>query len=53
MHKNLRWKFLLIAAVTALAVWSFTPPSRKLALGLDLQGGVHFVLAVQENEKEP
>jgi len=36
--------------VTALAVWSFTPPSRKITLGLDLQGGVHFVLKVNTDD---
>src|SRR5690242_10950573 len=50
MYKNLKWKLLVIAGVTALAVWSFTPPSRKISLGLDLRGGVHFVLAVQTDD---
>ena len=47
MFKNLRWKLLVIAAVTGLAIWSFSPPSRKIQLGLDLQGGMHLVLQVQ------
>ena len=46
-YKNLRWKLLLIAALTGLAVWSFTPPRQKIALGLDLQGGMQLVLQVQ------
>ena len=50
MNKNLRWKLIVIAAVAALAVWSFTPPSRKVKLGLDLKGGVHFVLKVQTDD---
>jgi len=50
MYKNLRWKWLAIAAVTGLAVWSFSPPSRKIRLGLDLQGGVHFVLGVNTSD---
>ena len=50
MSKNLRWKLAVILGVTGLAVWSFTPPSRKISLGLDLQGGVHFLLAVQTDE---
>ncbi|HVZ23528.1 MAG TPA: protein translocase subunit SecD, partial [Vicinamibacterales bacterium] len=50
MYKNLRWKLLVILGVTGLAIWSFTPPSRKISLGLDLQGGVHFLLAVQTDE---
>jgi preprotein translocase subunit SecD len=46
MNKNLRWKALLIAAVTILAVWSFVPPKQKIKLGLDLKGGVHLVYRV-------
>ena len=50
MNKNLRWKILVIVAVTALAVWSFTPPSQKVKLGLDLKGGVHLVLKVKTDD---
>ena len=50
MPKNLRWKILVILGVTALAVFSFTPPSTRVKLGLDLQGGVHLVLKVQADE---
>jgi preprotein translocase subunit SecD len=48
--KNLRWKFILTAAVAALAVWSVTPPSERIRLGLDLKGGVHLVLQVQTDD---
>jgi preprotein translocase subunit SecD len=50
MYKNLRWKIIVIAAVTLLAVWLFTPPKQKVRLGLDLQGGVHLVLRVQTDD---
>lgn len=50
MYKNLRWKFLVIAAVAAIAVWAFVPPSQKIRLGLDLKGGLHFVLAVKTTD---
>ncbi len=50
MYKNLRWKLLTIAAVTLLAVFLFSPPSKKVHLGLDLQGGVHLVLKVQTDD---
>ena len=50
MHKNLRWKLLTIAIVTGLSIWSFTPPSQKVALGLDLKGGAHFVLEVRTDD---
>jgi preprotein translocase subunit SecD len=38
---------IVIAAVIALAVWAFYPPSQKVNLGLDLKGGVHLVMRVQ------
>ena len=50
MNKNLRWKLITIAVVTVLAVWAFTPPATKVKLGLDLKGGVHFVLKVQTDD---
>ena len=50
MQKNLRWKLLTIAIVTGLSIWSFTPPSQKVALGLDLKGGAHFVLEVRTDD---
>jgi preprotein translocase subunit SecD len=50
MQKNLRWKLLTVAVVTALSIWSFTPPSQKVALGLDLKGGAHFVLEVRTDD---
>jgi preprotein translocase subunit SecD len=50
MQKNLRWKLLIILGVIALAVWSFTPPSRRIHLGLDLRGGVQFVLKVETDD---
>ncbi len=46
MAKNLRWKVLTIAAVVALSIFAFYPPSQKVRLGLDLKGGVHLVLRV-------
>src|ERR1041384_2949914 len=50
MYKNLRWKFIVVGLVTALALWAFVPPKDKIKLGLDLKGGVHFVLAVQTDD---
>jgi preprotein translocase subunit SecD len=41
------WKFLLIVLVVGLSLWSATPLSKKINLGLDLQGGIHLVLGVQ------
>jgi preprotein translocase subunit SecD len=50
MYKNLRWKLLTIVAVASLAVWAFMPPSTRVRLGLDLQGGVHLVLQVHTED---
>src|SRR5688572_11531327 len=50
MSNKLKWKLLAVAAVTALGIFLFTPPSQKVNLGLDLRGGVHFVLQVQTDD---
>ena len=50
MYKNLRWKVIVIAIVTGLAIWSFTPPGQKIKLGLDLKGGVQLVLRVKTDD---
>ena len=50
MYKNLRWKLLTVVAVAALAIVAFYPPGQKVALGLDLKGGVHLVLRVNTED---
>ena len=50
MNKNIRWKLTTIAVVTALAIWAFYPPARKIRLGLDLKGGVHLVLRAHTDD---
>jgi len=61
MLKALKWKFLLYGAITAFCIlllmptvtselpqwWSKVLPAEKIHLGLDLQGGMHLLLAVQ------
>ena len=61
MLKNLRWKFILYAAIAAFAILLILPtltsqlppwfmkviPTDKIHLGLDLQGGTHLILEVQ------
>ncbi len=61
MSRNLKWKFLLILFVTAVALIYLAPsvvgemtgllgkilPRDKIHLGLDLQGGMHLVLEVE------
>ena len=50
MYKNLRWKALVIFAVTALAVVSFWPRRAKVRRGLDLQGGLQLILQVHTDD---
>ena len=47
---TLRTKFLIIAGVMSLSIWSFYPPGEKVKLGLDLKGGVHLVLQVHTDD---
>lgn len=46
MNKNLKWKWLLIAALVGLSIWKIYPPQKTINLGLDLKGGMHLVLQV-------
>ena len=50
MYKNLKWKLLTIAAVAALGIFAFTPPSTKVKLGLDLKGGIQLILKVNTED---
>jgi len=63
MKKALKWRVVLLAAATVLAILFFLPslpyfdgfpsfwkkvfPSKAITLGLDLQGGIHLVLDVK------
>jgi SecD/SecF fusion protein len=53
MHKNLKWKFVLVILVIATSFWLFYPASEKINLGLDLQGGMHLVLRVDASQLPP
>ena len=65
MQKTLRWRIALTLGVTLLvSMWAWYPPladaaglpmpefvrARRLALGLDLRGGVHMVLRVNADD---
>ncbi len=50
MKSSLRWRALLSLAVTAVAIFLFYPPSKKIKLGLDLKGGIHLVLQVMTED---
>ena len=47
MFVNLKWKIPLILAVIFGAALLAYPLEERIALGLDLQGGMHLVLEVQ------
>ena len=46
MERDLLTRGLIILGIAGLAAWSAYPPSQKVNLGLDLQGGMHLVLRV-------
>ena len=50
MNKYFKWKVLLIIGIVAFSIWKFYPPQEKINLGLDLQGGMHLTLAVDESK---
>jgi preprotein translocase subunit SecD len=50
MQRNLKWRWALIAAVTAAAVFFMLPLDKKIHLGLDLKGGIHLVLQVNTGD---
>ena len=47
MYKNLKWRIILILVAIFGAVAVGYPLKEKIALGLDLQGGMHLVLEVK------
>ena len=47
---SVRIRLLIIAAVVAMSVWAVFPPAEKVALGLDLKGGVQLVLRVRTDD---
>ncbi len=64
MLKSLKWKAILYTAITVFAIlllmptvtsqlpqwWSKVLPSEKIHLGLDLQGGMYLLLAVEADK---
>ncbi len=53
MPSNLRWRVPLVLAVVVLAAWYAFPLSKRISLGLDLQGGMHLVLKVDMSKVPP
>ena len=46
MPSSFRWRIPLTALVIVFALWNTFPLSKRINLGLDLQGGMHLVLKV-------
>ena len=51
--RKLAWKIVFIIGLLALCVWSFYPPSEKVRLGRDLQGGVSLIYRVNIDARDP
>lgn len=52
MDRHALWKWLLLIGLLAWSMVLVTPISEKVKLGLDLQGGISFLLEVQTEELE-
>ena len=52
MDKNALWKWLILIALVAGSLVTVTPPKDKLKFGLDLKGGISFVVTVDEAKIE-
>ncbi len=50
MDKHALWKWLLLVGLLAWSLVLVTPISEKVKLGLDLQGGISFLLEVQTED---
>ncbi len=53
MDKHALWKWLLLIGLVSWSMVLVTPVSEKVKLGLDLQGGISFLLEVDTEELEP
>ena len=47
--RNNIWKWLTLALIAAMSFYVCNPPSEKIRLGLDLNGGTSFTLGVDTN----
>ena len=52
MDKHAIWKWLLLICLLGISIALVYPPSQKINLGLDLQGGISFLLEVQVDEDD-
>ena len=45
--KNIIPKLVLIGLIVGVCLWSVYPPTKKIRLGKDLQGGVSLIYSVK------
>ena len=48
--RGVSWRAVLIVIVIVVSAFYLVPPSERINLGLDLQGGIHLVLEVQSEK---
>src|ERR1043166_3216515 len=51
MNRSLRNRYLIPAAVLALAIYHLYPPDQTITLGLDLRGGTAYTLELDLSQK--
>ena len=50
MDKKLMWKWALLAVLILSSLMLVTPVKQKVKLGLDLQGGISFIVEIDEEQ---
>jgi preprotein translocase subunit SecD len=50
IHREIRWRVILIVLVIVVAAIAMTPPDERIRLGLDLRGGTHLRFEVQTKD---
>ncbi len=50
MDKNAKWKWIFLALLVLSSLMLVTPVKQKVKLGLDLQGGISFIVEVDEEQ---
>ena len=48
MNRNAWWKWLILVVVISCSIALVYPPSQKIRLGLDLKGGMSFVVKIDD-----
>ncbi len=52
MDKHALWKWLVLVGLVAFSAWVVSPPKEKIRLGLDLKGGMSFVVKIDSEAVE-